>query len=63
MTTVQPNTSQLPGVLDDLSAYVIGGRVTLKLGRPDGSAADQLFSRRDGDLFKHASRSDWGSSL
>jgi ribosomal protein RSM22 (predicted rRNA methylase) len=39
------------------------GRVTLKLCRPDGSAADQLFSRRDGDLFKHASRSDWGSSL
>jgi 5,10-methylenetetrahydromethanopterin reductase len=29
MTTVDPNTSQLPGVLDDLSAYVIGGRVTL----------------------------------
>jgi ribosomal protein RSM22 (predicted rRNA methylase) len=39
------------------------GRVTLKLCRPDGSAADQLFSRRDGDLFKRASRSDWGSSL
>jgi ribosomal protein RSM22 (predicted rRNA methylase) len=39
------------------------GRVTLKLCRPDGSAADQLFSRRDGELFKQASRSDWGSSL
>jgi ribosomal protein RSM22 (predicted rRNA methylase) len=39
------------------------GRVTLKLCRPDGSAGDQLFSRRDGDLFKRASRSDWGSSL
>jgi ribosomal protein RSM22 (predicted rRNA methylase) len=39
------------------------GRVTLKLCRPDGSAVDQLFSRRDGDLFKHARRSDWGSSL
>ena len=39
------------------------GRVTLKLCRPDGSAADQLFSRRDGDLFKRTSRSDWGSSL
>jgi ribosomal protein RSM22 (predicted rRNA methylase) len=39
------------------------GRVTLKLCRPDGSAGDQLFSRRDGDLFKQAWRSDWGSSL
>jgi ribosomal protein RSM22 (predicted rRNA methylase) len=39
------------------------GRVTLKLCRPDGSAADQLFSRRDGDLFKRTSRCDWGSSL
>jgi ribosomal protein RSM22 (predicted rRNA methylase) len=39
------------------------GRVTLKLCRPDGSAADQLFSRREGDLFKRASRSDWGSAL
>jgi ribosomal protein RSM22 (predicted rRNA methylase) len=39
------------------------GRVTLKLCRPDGSAADQLLSRRDGELFKHAGRSDWGSSL
>jgi ribosomal protein RSM22 (predicted rRNA methylase) len=39
------------------------GRVTLKLCRPDGSAGDQLLSRRDGDLFKRASRSDWGSAL
>ena len=39
------------------------GRVTLKLCRPDGSMGEQLFSRRDGDLFKRASRSDWGSTL
>ena len=39
------------------------GRVTLKLCRPDGSAGDQLFSRRVGELFKRASRSDWGSSM
>ncbi len=39
------------------------GRVTLKLCRFDGSAGDQLFSRRDGALFKRARRSDWGSSL
>ena len=39
------------------------GRVTLKLCRADGSTGDQLFSRRDGELFKRASRSDWGSSM
>jgi ribosomal protein RSM22 (predicted rRNA methylase) len=39
------------------------GRVTLKLCRPEGSAGEQLFSRRDGELFKRARRSDWGSSL
>jgi ribosomal protein RSM22 (predicted rRNA methylase) len=39
------------------------GRVTLKLCRPDGSAGDQLLSRRDGALFKQAWRSDWGASL
>ncbi len=39
------------------------GRVTLKLCRPDGSAGEQLFSRRDGAVYKRAARSDWGSSL
>jgi len=39
------------------------GRVTLKLCRPDGSAGEQLFSRRDGETFKRARRSTWGSSL
>jgi ribosomal protein RSM22 (predicted rRNA methylase) len=39
------------------------GRVTLKLCRPDGSASEQLFSRRDGELYKRATRSDWGSPL
>ena len=39
------------------------GRVTLKLCGPDGSAGEQLFSRRDGELFKRASRCDWGSWL
>jgi ribosomal protein RSM22 (predicted rRNA methylase) len=37
------------------------GRVTLKLCRPDGSADEELFSRRDGSVFKRAWRSDWGS--
>lgn len=39
------------------------GRVTFKLCRPDGSASEHLFSRRDGPLFKRAWRSDWGSAL
>jgi ribosomal protein RSM22 (predicted rRNA methylase) len=39
------------------------GRVTLKICRPDGSAAEQLFSRRDGTVYKRASRADWGSSF
>jgi ribosomal protein RSM22 (predicted rRNA methylase) len=39
------------------------GRVTLKLCRPGGSAGEQLFSRRDGTVFKRAWRSDWGSAL
>ncbi|MGB7035282.1 MAG: small ribosomal subunit Rsm22 family protein [Xanthobacteraceae bacterium] len=40
-----------------------GGHVTLKLCRPDGSASEQLFSRRDGGLFKSAWRRTWGASL
>jgi ribosomal protein RSM22 (predicted rRNA methylase) len=39
------------------------GRVTLKLCRPDGSAGEQLVSRRDGELFQRARRSDWGTTI
>jgi ribosomal protein RSM22 (predicted rRNA methylase) len=39
------------------------GRVTLKLCRADGSADEQLFSRRDGADYKRAARSDWGDAL
>jgi ribosomal protein RSM22 (predicted rRNA methylase) len=39
------------------------GRVTLKLCREDGSAGEQLFSRRDGTAFKHAWRSHWGAAV
>jgi ribosomal protein RSM22 (predicted rRNA methylase) len=38
-----------------------GGHSTLKLCRPDGSASDQVVSRRDGALFKRARDADWGS--
>jgi len=40
-----------------------GGHVTLKLCRPDGTAANEVFSRREGELFKRARRSDWGALL
>jgi ribosomal protein RSM22 (predicted rRNA methylase) len=39
------------------------GRVRLKLCQPDGSAADRLVTRREGDVFKAARRSDWGDVL
>jgi ribosomal protein RSM22 (predicted rRNA methylase) len=39
------------------------GRITLKLCQPDGSAGEDLFSRRNGTVFKRAWRSDWGSPI
>ncbi|TPN79615.1 methyltransferase type 11 [Mesorhizobium sp. CU2] len=39
------------------------GRVVLKLCRPDGSAGEHLFSKRDGDVFKAARRADWGDTI
>src|SRR5262249_20882878 len=39
------------------------GRVAMHLCRPDGWASDQLLARRDGEQFKRAWRSDWGSAL
>lgn len=39
------------------------GHVTLKLCRPNGSAGERLFSRRDGALYKQASRLAWGGLL
>ncbi|TGQ66698.1 MAG: methyltransferase type 11 [Mesorhizobium sp.] len=39
------------------------GKVSLKLCRPDGGADEQLFSKRDGELFKAARRADWGDTL
>jgi ribosomal protein RSM22 (predicted rRNA methylase) len=39
------------------------GRVTPKLCRQDGSAGEQLFSRREGEVFKRSWRSDWGTAL
>jgi ribosomal protein RSM22 (predicted rRNA methylase) len=37
-----------------------GGRVTLKLCRPDGTAENRLVTRREGAAFKTARRSRWG---
>jgi len=39
------------------------GRVTLKLCRSDGSAGEQLFSRREGETYKAARKLDWGDAL
>ncbi|MBW8909290.1 MAG: methyltransferase type 11 [Mesorhizobium sp.] len=39
------------------------GKVVLKLCQPDGSAGEQLFSKRDGEGFKAARRVDWGDAL
>jgi ribosomal protein RSM22 (predicted rRNA methylase) len=39
------------------------GRVTLKLCNPDGHATETIISRRDGDLYKRASRASWGDTL
>jgi ribosomal protein RSM22 (predicted rRNA methylase) len=39
------------------------GKVVLKLCEPDGGAGEQLFSKRDGDVFKAARRADWGDAL
>lgn len=39
------------------------GRVQLKLCRSDGSATEQLVTRREGDPFKVARRLSWGDAL
>jgi ribosomal protein RSM22 (predicted rRNA methylase) len=36
------------------------GRVELKLCNPDGSAANRLVTKREGEAFKRARRVDWG---
>lgn len=36
------------------------GRVQLKLCRPDGTRADRLVTRREGDAFREARRANWG---
>lgn len=39
------------------------GKVHLKLCQPDGTATERLLTKRDGQAFKEARRSGWGSSL
>lgn len=39
------------------------GRVRLKLCRQDGVAESRLVTRREGDAFKSARRSDWGDTF
>ncbi|SON56438.1 Ketopantoate hydroxymethyltransferase [Hartmannibacter diazotrophicus] len=39
------------------------GRIGLKLCRPDGTVANVIVSRRDGEAFKAARRADWGDTF
>ncbi|WP_315919579.1 small ribosomal subunit Rsm22 family protein [Mesorhizobium sp. SP-1A] len=39
------------------------GKVALKLCQADGTAAERLITKRDGDAFRRARRADWGDSL
>ena len=39
------------------------GKVVLKLCQPDGGAGERLLSKRDGESYKAARRTDWGDSL
>ncbi|KQQ79489.1 small ribosomal subunit Rsm22 family protein [Aureimonas sp. Leaf324] len=39
------------------------GKVRVKLCRPDGTIADALVTKRDGDRFREARRADWGDRL
>jgi ribosomal protein RSM22 (predicted rRNA methylase) len=39
------------------------GKIQLKLCEEDGSAAETLFTKRDGELFKRARRLNWGDTL
>ena len=59
--------SRAPGSLPD--ARVIAppqagsGKVSLKLCQADGSAAQRLITRREGDAYKVARRAGWGDAL
>lgn len=39
------------------------GKMQLKLCQGDGTMAEKLLTKRDGDLFKRARRADWGDIL
>ncbi len=59
--TRTPPSDRLPRVL--APARMGSGKVQLKVCKPDGAAAERLFTKRDGTAFKHARRSDWGDTL
>ena len=39
------------------------GRISLKLCQSDGTVAERVVTRRDGEAFKIARRLDWGDAL
>ncbi|TRC95467.1 methyltransferase type 11 [Mesorhizobium sp. WSM4303] len=57
----QPGASRAARVIAPPKAS--SGKVLLKLCRPDGSASETLFTKRDGELFKAARRLDWGDTF
>lgn len=57
----EPPAARIPRVLAPPKAG--SGKVALKLCQPDGSAAERLFTRRDGEDFRAARRADWGDAL
>ncbi|MBM6592652.1 small ribosomal subunit Rsm22 family protein [Microvirga pudoricolor] len=42
---------------------IASGQVRLKLCRADGTAGEDLVTKRQGDAFKRARRADWGDAL
>lgn len=59
--TRTPPSDRFPRILAPARAG--SGKVQLKLCQPDGAAAERLFTKRDGAVFKQARRSDWGDTL
>lgn len=56
-----PLTQRSPRVLAPPKAG--SGKVALKLCQPNGTAAEVLFTKRDGETFRAARRADWGDTL
>lgn len=56
--TPQPYAARIIG-----TPHRASGRISLKLCESNGTASDRQISRRDGDSYKTARRSDWGDVI